>query len=412
MSRIVVLSSVYLGTPSANGICARNLVTALRAEGYDVDVVCYENQSPREGEEKESGYTIPQPMVKQSHGFVEKFFHVVATVFGSLKTILNTETVSFYLKRLREIHQNNPIDAIVAMFFPFESVEAMCRFKAENNQVKTIIYELDSVGDGVSNSSTLFLLGKKYKKWLREKYRTASGTVVMRSHEEYWRRLFGGEFSEKLYVTDLPVLKDKTAEAKSDNSQIKMLYSGAIEKRYRSPSYLLSVLGDLERKMPFEMYFYSKGDCEEEIAEASKRVHTIKQFGYVSPEKLENATLKTDVLINLGNTFSNSVPSKLISYLGYGKPIIHFSSQKDDVCINYLKDYPLALIVDQSKPKEYSADEIVEFINSAKGTTVSGVVLNEAFYMNFPRYSAQIVDKIIKQQNAGAAKQQTLGVKG
>lgn len=405
MSRIVVLSTFFSGVPSANGICAQNLVASLRAEGHEVDVVCYENDSLQDGEEQENIHTIPQPIIKPSHGAVAKAFHVATTVFGSTKSILNSDTVTFYLKRLREIHQSNPIDAVVAMFFPFESVEAMRRFKAENDGVETIIYELDSVGDGVSNTKARFLFDRKYKKWLNKNYQTVSGTVVMRSHEEYWRRLFGEKHIEKLHISDLPVLNDRTAETKSESDRIKMLYSGAIEKRYRSPSYLLSVLGDLAKKLSFEMSFYSKGDCEEEIAEASKSIHGIKQYGYVPPEKLERAMLDADVLINLGNSFSNSVPSKLITYLGYGKPIIHFSSQKDDVCIDYLKKYPLALIVDQSKPKEYSADAVLKFINSTRGKTVPGNVLRDAFYMNDPRYSARIIDGIVKERNAGVERE-------
>lgn len=395
----MVLSSIYLNIPSANGICARNLVDALRDLGNEVEVVCYQKGTVSSETQSEHIHTIPQPASKESGSLFEKGMRAAKVLLGSTAPLINLATADAYYQRLLEINQKGKIDAIVAMFFPFEGVEAVYRFEAENSGIKAIVYELDSVGDGVSESKAHSFYNRAYERWLNMIYKAVTGIIVMRSHEDYWRQSFERRFSDKLHIADLPVLVDKTRKDKPGNGKANMLYSGLIEKRYRSPSYLLDVLRALEKKMPFEMSFYSKGDCENEIAEAAKNIEGVRQYGYVTPEELEDATLEADVLISIGNSFSNSVPSKLISYLGYGKPIIHFSAQKDDICNSYLNRYPLALIVDQSLPVDFSAERIRDFIKNSKGKSVSSSDLKAAFPTNFPKYSAEIINRIIEEEN-------------
>lgn len=396
MSSIVVLSSFYLGAPSANGICARNLMESLRSDGHEVAVVCYETAGFSNEAETESIYTIPQPASAVTHNCIERVVRTARVLLGSTKPILARNTVSDFLTKLEEIHKKKKIDAVVAMFFPLETVEAMCRFKATNDGVKTIIFELDSIGDGVSGSRVNILYNRAYKRWLDKCYQIVSKTVIMQSHKQYWLRLFGKKNHNRLVVSDLPVLLDKTARERNENKVIKMVYSGAIEKRYRSPFYLLSVLGNLEKSIAFEFFFFSKGDCEDAIAEAAKSIRGIRQCGYVKTEELEKVMVDADILVSIGNSYSNSVPSKLIAYLGYGKSIIHFSSQKEDVCKQYLAKYPLALIIDQSKEVEENAKAIVDFIKTVQGSTVDYDTVKKLFVKNVPSYSASIIKDTIE----------------
>ena len=57
---------------------------------------------------------------------------------------------------------------------------------------------------------------------------------------------------------------------------------------------------------------------------------------------LEN---RADVLVSLGNTYDNQMPSKLFSYLGTGKPLLHLAVTDTDPPLPYLAKYPLALVL-------------------------------------------------------------------
>ena len=106
---------------------------------------------------------------------------------------------------------------------------------------------------------------------------------------------------------------------------------------------------------------------------------------------MEKIILNTDILVSIGNAVSNSLPSKVIDYIAYGKPIIHFSSQKNDVCKNYFDKYPLALVIDESAPVNHACDLIKEFIAENKGKKVSYDTISKIFYRNEPQYSANMI---------------------
>lgn len=398
MSNIVVLSTLYLNIPSANGLCARNLVDAFRNKGHEVYVVCYEKETLQDEQRRDRIFTVQQPANDVTHSTLQKIIRTTKVLLGSTRPLLNEQLVEEYYQRLCEISRRTKIDAIIAMYFPFESVEAMNRFSKHNKEVKTFIYELDSQGDGVSKSQIYEIYNKRYETWLKRMYKDVTAVIVMKSHEAYWKRTFEPTYSEKLLIADLPILRKKSIQESHPHEETRLIYSGLIEKRYRSPSYLLSVLKELHsRGFKFYISFYSKGDCEDEIATVAREVTEISQHGFVTPDELDVAINETDVLISIGNSFSRSVPSKIISYLSYGKPIIHFSAQENDVCNEYLSKYDLALVVKQTMTVKQASDLVIDFLGKTKGETVSFNDVQRNFFLNDPDYCANLICKTLQK---------------
>lgn len=394
MSNFVLLSTYYLNIPSANGICARNIVNQLRQRGHKVFVVCYGNHQSFNSNSDEYIYTIPTKSTGQPHNIVQKIARTAKVAMGSFEPIIDEELTNNYYNAISEINNKHSIDGIIAMYFPFESVEAMIRFLKQGNNIKSIMVELDSVGDGVSNSKLLGIYDRVYERWLKKVYSIVTATIIMKSHEEYWKKLFYSTFANKLLISDIPVLTSRDY-IYVPSEKINMIYSGIIDKRYRSPEYLLDILKKLSTVISFSFDFYSKGDCENDISDAKLSINGINQHGYVEPEILESALEKADFLVNIGNALSRSVPSKLITYISYGKPIIHFASQQNDVCIDYLRRYPNALIVDQSNPVEVSFDQLIAFIENNIGKHIPYEIIEQEYYMNDPQYSADLICKIL-----------------
>ena len=157
----------------------------------------------------------------------------------------------------------------------------------------------------------------------------------------------------------------------------------------------MRVLEQLKEKIDFEFHFYSKGDCEDEIADVANRIRGIHQNGYVAPNELNVALSDSDYLVSIGNSMSRAVPSKLITYLGYGKPIIHFASQEDDICLEYLRKYPLALFINQNDNLSESTSKIMKFINETTGKSVDFKEISRNYENNTPDYSAEIIERLI-----------------
>lgn len=397
MSHIVVLSSIYLGKASTNGLCAHNIVDALSIEGHDIDVICYEDLDEKH---RKNVITIQNPLTTNTgcvRSIVTKLSKVLYLTMYSPKSFLCSEKVDRYYRALCEIDKNQKIDAVVAMLFPMETAEAAIHFKKTHPQTKTIIYELDSISDGIAQNDAIHkLLDFIYLKWLRSLYKVTDNVIVMKSHANYWLNSFGKESAHKLKVSDIPFLLPK-AKKTENYSEVSFIYAGLIEKKYRSPEYLLHVLKVISKKLDFTFRFFSKGDCENMIAETATAVPGIQQNGYVTQAELEKAIDATTFLVSIGNSTSNSVPSKLISYISYQKPIIHFSSQKNDVCKSYLDEYPLSLVIDQNQPVDESANQILNFINNLKTGHLSDVTIDNLYEMNKPSYSAKLICSIVNQ---------------
>lgn len=393
MGRIVLLTSQYLGKSSANGICARNLADALSESGHEMQIICYADGQLAE----KRTYTVSKPSGTSENRLL-RFFHRMKTVAklvtGIGAPVSDKKLIRDYYAKLEQLHAEKPIDLVLAMYFPTESVQAAYRFKYTNPQVKFAIYELDSVGDGVAAASSVKkLVDKQYEKWLNHIYAIADCIFVMQSHEAYWKDAFGKKFADKLCLTDLPVLRkiELPRCAEPQGGPTVFLYGGLIEKAYRDPTYMLSVFKALSKKADFKFYFYSKGDCENDIVAAAEEYSGFILKGYVPPEELDKGIANADFLVSIGNAVSNSVPSKLINYMSCGKPVIHFSAKDDDICDGYLKKYPLSLVVKQSQNIEESVMRLMDFIIKARGKTTDFGTVRDLFCMNDPSYSARLI---------------------
>ena len=401
MSKIAIMSTYYLGAATANGICAQNIVNELHNMGHSIEVICYKDIGSSDvpcnihtmdtsKSDGESGiYRIARKVRKGTQ-----------LVVGNIGAALDKGLVKRYYCQLEKIYSTENIDAVIAMFFPLEAAEALYLFKKAHPDIKAIIYEVDSIGDGIGQRGVKSLYTRMYEKWLNRVYRLIDAVFVMQSHDAYWKATFGQQNRSKLKLVDLPMLQERKCtleKHENTDAETSLIYAGLIEKKYRSPSYLLSVLRELDKKMAFRFAFYSKGDCENEISQIAGEVRGICQKGYVPAEELDKAMDNADFLVSIGNSVSRSVPSKVVNYISYGKPIIHFSSQKEDVCKEYFEKYPLALVVDQSLPIEQSSKLVYEFIQRTKGKTLEFERIEKVFPLNSPRYSAELISKAVEK---------------
>lgn len=386
MSKILILSSYYLGAATANGICAKNIAEQLKRNGHEVFVICYDK-----GKAEENVYTVATPVFKRKKTLVAKVYNrLKAIVTPTLNRSLADEYTAMSLKICKEKN----IDVVVGMFFPFETVLAIMAVKKQFPRIRTVIYELDSVGDGIfSGSKYQVAVNRAIERWNHKQYDYADSVIVMESHEDYWKNTFGKKHGDKLMIADIPVLVEKPLPQvdKSAEEPTSFLYGGLIEQAYRSPDHLLAVFEEYIKAEEATLDFFSKGDCEAKIAEMAKRVPGIRQHGYVSEAVLNEAIAKTDVLVSIGNRVSRSVPSKLITYLSYGKPVVHISLQKGDVCTHYLEQYPLGLVLYAWDSVEENAKKLEQFAKENRHKTVGFTETATALIKNNPAYSARLI---------------------
>ena len=67
--------------------------------------------------------------------------------------------------------------------------------------------------------------------------------------------------------------------------------------------------------------------------------------GLLPPDEAAALENRADVLVSLGNTYDNQMPSKLFGYFATGKPVLHLAVSENDPTLPYLARYPLALVL-------------------------------------------------------------------
>jgi hypothetical protein len=394
---IVVLSSLYLNNnASANGICARRVTEALSDEGHSVYVICYEDGELDVNEEKVITITPKRKTENTNITWKVRVKSYSQTLHALITPVVDRKLVENYLKAMDSLKHG--FDMIIAMFYPYETVVAAKRYKEKHPNVILVSYELDSAGDGVSNGSFLDRIkAYSYERSMERSYRFFDKIVIMSNHRNFWD-MCHSKHERKRRVVDIPMLTDKTEVSKSNkqNETYSAIYSGLLDIKYRNPQFLLNLLDLLnEEKNELILHFYSKGNCQDQIDEKSTKSEYIYSHGYVNKAVLEEAIMGADFLINIGNINSNSLPSKLVDYISYGKPIIHLSSQDRDPCIGFLKHYSLALILKETDGINACLEALKHFIDNYDGKHIDYSVLSKSYPMNTPKYSVRaIVDGV------------------
>jgi len=122
-------------------------------------------------------------------------------------------------------------------------------------------------------------------------------------------------------------------------------YFGSFYEGVRSPFRFLQFLDVLFKNYKaslFKMQFHFYG----ELNKFSKPIFLlfdhlspyIQHHGFISHDKLTHYISKYDILLNFGNTTNYHLPSKVVEFLYYNKPVINIVSIDDDSAKVFLKN--------------------------------------------------------------------------
>ncbi|NIM19654.1 MAG: hypothetical protein GTO51_04645 [Candidatus Latescibacteria bacterium] len=190
------------------------------------------------------------------------------------------------------------------------------------------------------------------------------------------------DYAEKVSVVP-PVmgeLQDTSARGRTfaADDVIRLVYMGRLYRDNRNPDFLLRLFDELlktDLAGKLELHFFgSSNDCKD-ILDQHRSLHGEKIFlhGSVSHHEAIRAMIDSDVLINIGNATPYQLPSKVVEYVGTGKPILNLASHERDTSAAFFSRYPSCLNLFHSvgSVKSEQVSEVVEFIKKRRsvGTT-------------------------------------------
>lgn len=158
-------------------------------------------------------------------------------------------------------------------------------------------------------------------------------------------------------------------------SGIRCVFCGNLHPEIRSPEFALKLFCALN--LPDLTVILAGGGWGpfSAMAAQAKTVlgRRLQLPGPVSPAQARALLESADLLLSIGNTADNQMPSKIFEYLGIGKPILHLFSSDADPVLPFLAAYPLARTLRQADgvPQDTSTSaELAAWLRGCHGAHV------------------------------------------
>jgi hypothetical protein len=204
---------------------------------------------------------------------------------------------------------------------------------------------------------------------------------------------FCEDFKEKIVISDLPIVPAKVTAGAGNGGKTVFIYAGLFYKDIRNPETLFKIFEKLPEN--FELHLYYSG-CSGVVEKYKKSLGSrLVANGFVSPDDLEKLVSNADFVVNVGNTVLNQVASKVYDLIAFGKPILNFYQNENDISLEHMSKYPLCKSIRYAND-EGSIDEILEFCKENKGKFLS---YDEAIVNLKEKSLENVAGKIIKQIN-------------
>lgn len=368
---LVILCGIYYPDPSPTGLCAKRFAEIL-LDNYDIDVICISDNARNEN------LTLPNEIrihtligaqmsaAKRATGFEKLVLHTFNAIQMKTRLLGN---LSWFRSRARKellrIQKQHPINSILSICSPFAAHCATMDFLRSHPNVHWCGYTVDPY----ATLNRIRPVGYSFKHLVDIEHKVFEAmNEVLLSEEIFENRkdLFVGiEHCHPLPYL-LPEMRTDSKDRRFFcHENINCVYAGSFHKTIRNPKSMLNAFSKLKCSNIF-LHLFFKG-CESIVDEYTSQYDNIVQHECVSSNEIAQVYRDADVLVSVGNSIPEFLPSKTFEYIASCKPIIHFYLRG---CLNpILSRYPAALQV------EYSDDNncitsILDFILTSKAIKV------------------------------------------
>lgn len=358
MEKIIIINYGVLDLSNPNAACIYELALYLQKE---FEIHFFTNSLE------------PNEISFQKRGEINIHSLPVKKSFGRKIIDINSQAVTEYIDNL----QLENVSACISVSFPFlPTVKVLGVLKRKHfKNTRRIIYELDPLAfNGAAEKSLVkFLLRLLYESI--EFSKADSIWLTRELYEDYKKGIYK-VFGRKMMNIGIPLLSNRNYELYySGNSEkrrfIKLVYAGTFYDNIRKPDYLVEIIKNITEVIDIQLHIYGNvvGQKSYQLLQDAKEELGDKLIihGTVERNKIPEVLSDADFLINVGNSISNQAPSKIFEYIETGKPIINFSSIKNDSSQYYLERYPFSLSILESWDEKDIIDNsknLIEFCNS------------------------------------------------
>lgn len=413
--KILYILGAYKPNMSANGVCSDNVITRLLEEGHEVTALVNAVKGvPYRSEDGSLTVVRVRPRLytrlsenaeacRQAHPLRSRIIGVFAKVINKVHLMLTlpwwprvSPLVACRFKNdAIKLHKEKHFDAVISVYTPIEALLAGYSLKVHFPEIKFYPYFLDSLSGGFG--PRLFSKKRIIKHGLRiEKkiFPYAEKIIVMRASRQHHERYNGGYLKKTVFLDVPSFCKKETyieeGRVKKPGAPLKFLYVGSISYAVRDPSELIRVLTEI-REENIICEFVGKIDCPHLFEPLREKLgDRLILSGQLPHSEVIKKISNADVLLNIGNRISTMIPSKIFEYIAYKKPIISTYMIDGEPSARYLKDYPLALLLDCREIGNFD-ERIKAFLKKTETERVDEEQLKEIYRLNTPEAFTEII---------------------
>lgn len=394
----------YCGDADVCSQCVKRLRAELQRQGVASDVLTYDwsgNETAKTEDKLGTTYTAKTwyrhaRLTRDSQGRIRMSPVRWAKVLGTRGYAMLTEGKSYAQRgmpvgstralsqRLRELCLQNQYDWVVSVSYPFANHLAVLNAGIQNTNIA--LYNMDPYWNNQAYDPAKAAERAKEEVSVYEKADHIFCTPEQLS--DYQNERFA-KVKNKITPLNYPNFVKPQIERRSDlrfdPNETNLLYLGTIYGDIRKPDALFRLFEQAAQKEPgLHLYVIGKkygADADRYLVEYGRRLgDRLSVCAPVPPDETADLMQQADILVNLGNTMHNQMPSKLLEYIATGKPILNISARRDCNTLPLIERYPLTFncFSEEIKNKNYTA-EFLHFCNAAKGKSIPWEKLCELY---------------------------------
>jgi glycosyltransferase involved in cell wall biosynthesis len=219
------------------------------------------------------------------------------------------------------------------------------------------------------------LYGGLNARWEKKVFRAAGAvSVTTNGTKEIYEKAIPDCAGKIFVIPPLlsgPVRDPSGGKIFPENGKLRLVFVGTLYRAIRNPDFLLALYGKLLATPladRLELHFFGNiNDCSESFAPFAKLLgEKIFLHGVVSRDVVFRAMREGTVLVNIGNNTSYQLPSKVLEYISFGKPIVNLVKIENDSSVEFFSRYPasLSLLDTGEAPGEDTSAKLGRFIEN------------------------------------------------
>ena len=396
--RILIISGTVPPEESATAILIGKLLPEIQKQGYRVDMLTLKHSysdSPVDAYGEMTVYRadgllyapakrkcLRDVLFAMSRRFVRIKMRGLAPVYKKLATC----AIEHKMKTL----PMNEYDAVIAVCAYYDAAEALRRYMGKHPlRGRTALYQVDPLAENKiyirDNEAEL----QQYEKSLYEKMdRVFTTPIIYKAKQER-----GWDMSN-VTALEFPLSIKKNVAQVGADEQIRCVYAGFLYGTIRDASYTLDLFSKLENS---NIHLYMLGKGQEDLLRAYEngplkgRLHIL---GEKPTAECDEILSKANVLVNIGNMVNNQVPSKLLHYISFGKPILNITACEDCPTLPYMHRYPLALSIRDTKTADTDTVRVAQaWLEENRDRIIQREEIMQIFEDCTPRYITKTILK-------------------